>query len=93
MPTAGFRRGMDKRHHLFCNHNRFTSYSNTGTPSFRKTIDADPFSYPFSSAALRHRPNRRVLEELIEHVLKQGIITQPVTVDELFAPSTLNLVG
>jgi 4,5-dihydroxyphthalate decarboxylase len=38
-------------------------------------------------------PNRRVLEELISHALKQGIITKPVTVDELFAPSTRSLAG
>jgi hypothetical protein len=33
------------------------------------------------------------LENLIQHALKQGIITKPVTVDELFAPSTRGLVG
>ena len=49
-------------------------------------ITGDPLPYGIA-------PNRRVLEELIGHVLKQGIITQPVTVDELFVPSTLNLVG
>jgi len=38
-------------------------------------------------------PNRRVIEELIGHALKQGIITKPVTVDELFAPSTRSLAG
>ncbi len=37
--------------------------------------------------------NRRVIEELIGHALKQGIITKPVTVDELFVPSTRELVG
>ena len=49
-------------------------------------ITGDPLPYGIA-------PNRRVLEELIGHVLKQDIITQPVTVDELFAPNTLNLVG
>ena len=49
-------------------------------------ITGDPLPYGID-------PNRQVLEELIGHVLKQGIITQSVTVDELFAPSTLNLVG
>ena len=49
-------------------------------------ITGDPLPYGID-------PNRQVLEELIGHVLKQGIITHPVTVDELFAPSTLNLVG
>jgi 4,5-dihydroxyphthalate decarboxylase len=38
-------------------------------------------------------PNRKVIEELIRHALTQGIITKPVTVDELFAPSTRALVG
>ena len=38
-------------------------------------------------------PNRNVIEELIRHALTQGIITQPVTADELFAPSTRTLVG
>jgi 4,5-dihydroxyphthalate decarboxylase len=36
-------------------------------------------------------PNRKVIEELIGHALTQGIITKPVTVDELFAPSTRGL--
>jgi 4,5-dihydroxyphthalate decarboxylase len=38
-------------------------------------------------------PNRGVIEELIGHALKQGIVTRPVTVDELFAPATRSLVG
>jgi 4,5-dihydroxyphthalate decarboxylase len=38
-------------------------------------------------------PNRKVIEELIAHALSQGIITKPVSVDELFAPSTRDLVG
>src|SRR5262249_34474947 len=38
-------------------------------------------------------PNRIVIEELIRHALTQGIITKPVTADELFAPSTRALVG
>jgi 4,5-dihydroxyphthalate decarboxylase len=38
-------------------------------------------------------PNRKVIEELIGHALTQGIITKPVTVDELFAPSTRSLIG
>jgi len=33
-------------------------------------------------------PNRRVLEELIQHSLKQGIITRPVTVEEIFPRNT-----
>jgi 4,5-dihydroxyphthalate decarboxylase len=38
-------------------------------------------------------PNRKVLEDLIGHAKTQGIITKPVTVDELFVPSTRGLVG
>jgi 4,5-dihydroxyphthalate decarboxylase len=38
-------------------------------------------------------PNRKVIEELIGHAFTQGIITKPVTVDELFAPSTRSLTG
>ena len=38
-------------------------------------------------------PNRRVLEELIGHAMKQGIITKKVSVDELFTPATRGLVG
>lgn len=38
-------------------------------------------------------PNRKVLEELIGHALTQGIITTPVTADELFAPSTRSLAA
>src|SRR5262249_33066322 len=38
-------------------------------------------------------PNRNVIDELIRHALTQGIITKPVTADELFAPSTRALAG
>ena len=38
-------------------------------------------------------PNRNVIEALIRHALTQGIITEPVTVEELFATSTRALVG
>jgi 4,5-dihydroxyphthalate decarboxylase len=37
--------------------------------------------------------NRKVLEELVRHAMAQGIITKPVSVDELFAPATRALVG
>ena len=49
-------------------------------------IIGDPLPYGIA-------PNRRVLEELIGHALKQAIITRPVSVDELFAPSARGLVG
>ena len=38
-------------------------------------------------------PNRRVLDELVGHAVKQGIISKPVAVDELFVPSTRGLAG
>jgi 4,5-dihydroxyphthalate decarboxylase len=38
-------------------------------------------------------PNRKTLEELIGHARKQGIITKPVSVEQLFVPSTHKLVG
>jgi 4,5-dihydroxyphthalate decarboxylase len=38
-------------------------------------------------------PNRRTIEQLIQHALMQGIISRPVTVEELFAPATHRLVA
>jgi 4,5-dihydroxyphthalate decarboxylase len=49
-------------------------------------ITADPLPYGIA-------PNRQVIEELIGHALKQGIITKPVTGEELFVPSTRGLAG
>jgi 4,5-dihydroxyphthalate decarboxylase len=49
-------------------------------------IVGDPLPYGIE-------PNRHVLEELVRHASAQRIITQPVGVDELFAPATRNLVG
>jgi 4,5-dihydroxyphthalate decarboxylase len=49
-------------------------------------ITGDPLPYGIA-------PNRNVIEELIGHALTQGIITKPVTVEELFAPSTQELVA
>jgi 4,5-dihydroxyphthalate decarboxylase len=49
-------------------------------------ITGDPLPYGIA-------PNRKVIEELIGHALTQGIITKPVSVEELFAPSALGLVG
>jgi 4,5-dihydroxyphthalate decarboxylase len=47
-------------------------------------ITGDPLPYGIA-------PNRKVIDELIGHALTQGIITKPVTADELFAPSTREL--
>jgi 4,5-dihydroxyphthalate decarboxylase len=47
---------------------------------------ADPLPYGIA-------PNRKVLEDLIQHALTQRIITKPVAVDDLFAKSTRGLKG
>jgi 4,5-dihydroxyphthalate decarboxylase len=49
-------------------------------------ISGDPLPYGIA-------PNRKVIEELIGHALTQGIITQPMTADQLFAPTTRGLVA
>ena len=49
-------------------------------------ITGDPLPYGIA-------PNRKVLEELIQHALAQGIITRPVTVEELFARNTHSLTA
>jgi 4,5-dihydroxyphthalate decarboxylase len=49
-------------------------------------IIGDPLPYGIE-------PNRKILEDLVQHALTQKIITRPVSVDELFAPATRALVG
>jgi 4,5-dihydroxyphthalate decarboxylase len=49
-------------------------------------ITGDPLPYGIA-------PNRRVIEELIGHAVTQGIIDKPVSVEELFVPSTRDLIG
>ena len=49
-------------------------------------IIGDPLPYGIA-------PNRQVLEELIDHAMTQRIITKRVTVEELFAAGTHDLVG
>jgi 4,5-dihydroxyphthalate decarboxylase len=49
-------------------------------------ITGDPLPYGIA-------PNRHVIDALIGHALTQGIITKPVTAEELFAPSTHGLVA
>jgi 4,5-dihydroxyphthalate decarboxylase len=49
-------------------------------------ITGDPLPYGIA-------PNRKVIEKLIGHALTQGIITKPMAVEELFAPSTHGLVA
>jgi 4,5-dihydroxyphthalate decarboxylase len=38
-------------------------------------------------------PNRQPLEEIVQHALEQRIITQPVSIESLFAPNTHHLVA
>ena len=38
-------------------------------------------------------PNRSTLEELLEHARAQHILTTPVTLEDVFVKSTLDLVG
>jgi 4,5-dihydroxyphthalate decarboxylase len=49
-------------------------------------ITGDPLPYGIT-------PNRKVIEELIGHALTQGIISKPISVDELFAPGAHELAG
>ena len=49
-------------------------------------ITGDPLPYGI-------QPNRMVIEELLRHATTQGIITIPLSVDDLFAPSTRAMVG
>jgi len=49
-------------------------------------ITGDPLPYGIA-------PNRKVIEELVGHASKQGIVTKPVTVEELFVPATRALTG
>jgi 4,5-dihydroxyphthalate decarboxylase len=49
-------------------------------------ITGDPLPYGIA-------PNRRIIDELIGHALTQGIITRAVSVDELFARGTHDLVA
>jgi 4,5-dihydroxyphthalate decarboxylase len=49
-------------------------------------ITGDPLPYGIA-------PNRKVLEELLGHAVKQGIIGKPIAVEELFVPSTRALAA
>jgi 4,5-dihydroxyphthalate decarboxylase len=49
-------------------------------------VTGDPLPYGIER-------NRKVIEELLGHAMKQGIITKPVSVDSLFAPLTRGLTG
>jgi len=52
----------------------------------RRVMDIAGDPLPYGIAA-----NRKVLDELVGHALTQGIITKPITADEMFAPSTRSL--
>jgi 4,5-dihydroxyphthalate decarboxylase len=49
-------------------------------------IIGDPLPYGIE-------PNRKVLETLVGHVVAQGIVTKPMSLDDLFAPATHGLMG
>jgi 4,5-dihydroxyphthalate decarboxylase len=49
-------------------------------------ITGDPLPYGIA-------PNRRVLDQLVAHAVMQGIIDKPVSVEELFARETRELVA
>jgi 4,5-dihydroxyphthalate decarboxylase len=49
-------------------------------------IVGDPLPYGIA-------PNRKVLDELVAHALSQGIVAEPVALEELFAPATRALVA
>jgi 4,5-dihydroxyphthalate decarboxylase len=49
-------------------------------------VTGDPLPYGIS-------PNRRVLEDLVQHSVTQGIVPRAVNIEELFEPSTRGMVG
>ncbi len=55
---------------------------------YKRMLDsgADPLPYGIA-------PNRRVLEDLIAHATTQKIISKPMDVESVFAPTTLQLTG
>jgi 4,5-dihydroxyphthalate decarboxylase len=54
----------------------------------RRVMDLTGDPLPYGIA-----PNRRVLDELVQHCVTQGIIARPFTVEELFEAGTCGLVG
>jgi 4,5-dihydroxyphthalate decarboxylase len=60
--------------------------ADTTAKSVMEITGKDPLPYGVEA-------NRKTLEELIGHARKQGIITKPVTVEQLFVPSTHKLNG
>jgi 4,5-dihydroxyphthalate decarboxylase len=59
-----------------------------GDETFRKVMEitGDPLPYGIE-------PNRHVLDAIIRYSVEQGILTKPVSVDELFAAGTHHLAG
>ena len=54
----------------------------------RRVMQFQPDPLPYGVA-----PNRKVLEQLLGHATRQKIITRSVSVDDLFAPGSLDLLG
>jgi 4,5-dihydroxyphthalate decarboxylase len=50
------------------------------------TGGADPMPYGVEA-------NRAVLDKLMDNAIKQGILTKPATLEDVFVPETLGLVG
>ena len=50
------------------------------------SLGGDPLPYGIE-------PNRKTIETLIQHAVTQGIIKEPIKVDDLFAKGTWGLVG
>jgi 4,5-dihydroxyphthalate decarboxylase len=65
---------------------KMTDADKTAKAVMDATGGADPLPYGIEA-------NRKVLEELVQHALTQRIITKPVAIEDLFAPSTRNLKG
>jgi 4,5-dihydroxyphthalate decarboxylase len=55
---------------------------------FRRVMDVTGDPLPYGIA-----PNRRMLEAIVRHATEQGIISRPVSVEELFPPSTHTLTA
>jgi 4,5-dihydroxyphthalate decarboxylase len=49
-------------------------------------ISGDPLPYGIE-------PNRQALDEIVQYSLEQGILSQPVAIEELFPPSTRALIA
>ncbi len=63
---------------------RTATGSDTLGPGIKAAIDADPLAYGFKAS-------RKVLETIVAYNHEQGLTPEPVKLEELFWPSTLDL--